>query len=804
MEQVVPSVLQRLRASDIIRMAGLTTASLGQEYYRTGAVHSPCCRGAHITGVVEVPLVATFLSSRKDADGEIQAHVSTCCYAVEVELRSPASWLSACQCSPGSTSLCSHAAALLYHWLARSSAFAVAAPPYAQLPQEQEEIVPQKRASMSNSPNTSKPTRSFNAAKPVVAQRGPTPLGNVTDILTQIGLSELRSIAREYDLVTNGMNKQQLVEEIVAGMHQPEAVRRVAATLEKPQRQLLAALALAGGAMTDDEMRGLFERFALGLPGQLQGVLVALQSKGLLLRTSLNSSPQQRIGLSGALLDVGWYVPAEVRSALRISMPITPFDVQRRGEDDTTPVVMLAEPYRLLAELLLVARALDGYQLDSDEERGERLLRASTIAALSRPGGSPSSDGSTAVPPPADTPSEALLSSLLAVSERTPAFLRFAVSLLRLTDILHKDDGGTPFLRVLPNAAQVLLGHSHAEVLRELFELWLTQASYENLIDLQEDGLRLRCRTASLNSPILRPGELDAENSEARQSLVALLAQAPRNQWINFSAFARFIYRLNPLFLQKRQHFFSTPHWWLQQEEGRPLRPTQLNDWLHAEAHYLARLIRGPLYWWGACDFALSQDGRLLAFRLTSLADWLFDGLEAEDTRPMFAQALEIGNSEEVLVYCDVRAWPLIALMETFAETAGVRNAHLCYRLTPKAFGNALGRGVRPTELFTVLRAAYEEQPGNVLSQLLAQLERWAANYGRIRVYTGVTLLETADAMVMRELSATTSLDEQIVQSVHPTLHILKKFGSERLVENLKRHGQAPLVHDEEFLYGAE
>ena len=55
MENVVPGHLQRLRAADIIRMAGLAAASVGQEYYRSGAVHSTSRRGALLLGVVELP-----------------------------------------------------------------------------------------------------------------------------------------------------------------------------------------------------------------------------------------------------------------------------------------------------------------------------------------------------------------------------------------------------------------------------------------------------------------------------------------------------------------------------------------------------------------------------------------------------------------------------------------------------------------------------------------------------------------------------------------------------------------------------
>ena len=124
--------------------------------------------------------------------------------------------------------------------------------------------------------------------------------------------------------------------------------------------------------------------------------------------------------------------------------------------------------------------------------------------------------------------------------------------------------------------------------------------------------------TAAGNDPrfgaccaILRIGELEAENSEARQAIVALLAQVPLHQWIHFPAFARFVYRLTPLFLQRRQRLFSSPHWWIEQE-GRLLHPLQWQDWLRAEFSYLTELLCGPLHWWGICDLALAPDGRLL------------------------------------------------------------------------------------------------------------------------------------------------------------------------------------------------
>ena len=814
MDDVVPSALQRLRAADIIRMAGLAVASMGQEYCRIGAVRATMRRGAKLLGIVDTShLGDVSLPGARGTAAADQGPVEQRRCSVEVEIQSSSTWHASCTCSPNTVAMCRHAAALLYQWLAHPNTFVA---PSSSDFRTSSRTAPAKREGGNQA--TGGQSRALQSARQggqvayTVKMRGPTPSANLVDILSQNGLSELRSIAREYDIATGGQHKQQLAEAIAGALRQPELVRRSASTLEKPQRQLLATLTLAGGSLSDEDLRSLYERFSFGPADSLQGILLSLQSKGLLFRTSLNSSPQQRIGLSGMLYDVGWYVPAEVQAVLRVSVPITPFDVEKKadGGDGVADHIQIqqVEAYSLLADLLLVARALDGYRMEHYDERDERAggMRGMNTLATLRSFSAGAHDEKTLVAPPGGLPSATALERLQSDVPRTAQFLRFAFRLLRLADLLHKDDGGMPgSLRLLPNAARLLLGPASAEVARDLFELWLTHAGYEELFDLQEEGLQLKCRTTPLNNPILRPGELEAENSEARQLLVALVAQAPLNQWVSFSAFARFIYRLNPTFLQKRQRLFPSPHWWLEQEEGRPLQPAQMGDWMREEGHYLARLLRGPLHWWGISDLALSGDGRLLAFRLTPVAGLLLNGVEPVEQEVEEAQerapVLDVLETGELLVESRTDSWPLIELIEDFAEVAGVRGGRLCYRLAPGSLAEALGRGQQPGNLLKLLRkiAKDEEDSNSPLSCLLAQLEGWIASYGRVRLYTGVSMVEVADNLVMRELSATTSLEEQIVKSITPTLMILTKQGMERIVEDLKRRGQSPLLHEEDY-----
>ncbi len=805
MQNVVPDVLQRLRATDIIHMAGLTVASLGQEYSRIGSFRETKRQGARVSGILEIPSTAYALAAwdKNETAQKVQekAEKQLLC-SVDVEIKNTSEWVCHCSCDSPATTLCAHAAALLYHWIGRPAAFHLDANSTSPVRNSVEEY--------RSAPSTSNEEKAEVAAVEVARQNSLASSmiirysTDLTNVLMQLGLSELRGIAREYEIVTNGMTKSQISEKLVEVLKQPEAVRRVAGTLEKSQRQLLAALILAGGVITDEDLRSLFERFSLGQPGQLQRVLLILQGKALLFRTSMSSYATPPLGsLGGALLDVGWYVPVEVRLSLRVSVPVTGFDVAQEDEKYGVPLLQYAEPYRVLADLLLVARALDGYQLGPDDNWSLRsqALRSSESSMYAR--ATTSSDRSVQIQPPEDAPSPALISSLQGVISRPAGFLRFAVRFLRLANIVYKDEAGKPALRILQTSAQFLLGSSSMEMLRDLFELWLHKSSYSDLFDLQNDGLRLCCRAAPLGVPILRADELDTENSEARQTLVSLLAQTPFDQWISFQAFARFVYRLDPLFLQKRQRLFSSPHWWFEQESKRPLKPLQLNDWSRAEVFYIAHLLSGPLHWWGACDIARASDGRLLAFRLTPLAGWLLNAQtfepSADDLSPVSAEQLCVISDDEILIPCSVKAWPIIEILETYTQATGVQQDQLRYRLTPAALSSAFGRGLHPARLVELLRSLPSLMDDGHLSQLLRQLEQWLASYGRVRIYTGVKLLETTDAVVMRELSATTSLDTHVVQSLHPNLLVLKKTAFEPVIDELKRRGQPPLLHDEDF-----
>lgn len=802
MDDVVLGALQRLREADVVGMAGLTGASLGQEYFRRGYISLMKRGGTRLLGVVTLPETFSEVGEERQEEGHAAGDASLLQFEVAVDVVSGAACQVVCSCGRQAAFICTHAAALLYQWIRRPQSFLSLRPlPGAGVvpPFEPQEGIAVRRSHNSQVVSASRsPSPARASTSPTFPHRRPT-VSTVSETLAQFGLSELRAVAREYGIELAGLNKQQLIETLNVTLCQAETIRRMVGTLEKPPRQLLAAFALAGGLMSDEDLRGLFERFSLGRAHSLQEMLVVLQAKLLIVRTSFHQAVHQHFTPGLAPLDPNWYIPREVHEALHITLPITSFNVEApsgSGDDLALPTLRLATRERLLADLLLIARALDGLPAGLEEKRAPR-----TGSLLS--GGRSSADGSLALPPPADQPAPALLEALTAQLERSPTFLRFAVHLLRLAEIVDVEEKWEQRLHILPDAAQLFLGPARDDVLRRLFVRWAEQISYAELAALTDHGLRVRCRATPLNQPDLRRGELEQENSEARQDVLALLAQVAVGEWMNFSAFARFFYRLRPTFLQRRQHLFPSPHWWIEQEEGHPLHPVQLADWLKAEGRYLASLIKGPLHWWGLCDIALSGDEHLQAFRVTPLAHFLLRSQPAGEyemlPEPVADQAVAftVSADGQLLAGCWPDNWPLLASIERFAEPRGIQDGRLLYALTAHSLSQAMSHGHDPQELLTLLRMNSAPDEEEARRRLLLDMERRITNYGRIRLYTDVAFLQTADSSVMQHLAAITSVEQQALRPIQPTLVLLKRQGVDRLLEELKRRGQTPLLHEE-------
>src|SRR5260370_3123286 len=207
MYDIIPGALERQSESDIVSMAGLMVASLGQEYYRKGAVHATKRQGALLSGIVEVSNTipnqnASTTNSTLESQQAIFPTLDS--YFTEVELRDRISCNVTCSCKQStvqSAVVCSHAAALLFYWLAHPLNFQKAPHTHpSPAPQLFEQSSVQSPVENDNVMTETKHSQAPAQTRPLQALQTSLPFSNTFEILVQLGLSELRAVARAYDI----------------------------------------------------------------------------------------------------------------------------------------------------------------------------------------------------------------------------------------------------------------------------------------------------------------------------------------------------------------------------------------------------------------------------------------------------------------------------------------------------------------------------------------------------------------------------------------------------------------------------
>src|SRR5579883_3291228 len=165
MDDVVPSVLQRLREADIVGMAGLAGASLGQEYCRRGFISLMKRQGVRLSGVVTLPAAFSEAEGEQEA-GELReeepAETASQQFELTVEVVSNSACQVVCSCGKQATLICPHAAALLYQWINRPLSFTALPPlPGAEaalnLPDEHRERTAVPRSQHTHIPSSLRP-----------------------------------------------------------------------------------------------------------------------------------------------------------------------------------------------------------------------------------------------------------------------------------------------------------------------------------------------------------------------------------------------------------------------------------------------------------------------------------------------------------------------------------------------------------------------------------------------------------------------------------------------------------------------
>ncbi len=377
-------------------------------------------------------------------------------------------------------------------------------------------------------------------------------------------------------------------------------------------------------------------------------------------------------------------------------------------------------------------------------------------------------------------------------------------------------------LVVPPGGLETLAAESITDLLFKLVTAYMNLNSWSELEPLLHSDPAL----ALFRNHILHyaePVHMRTDVAHIRQALQAVLAWLPVGAWHDTHTVLTSLHRLFPELPTPTAGVafgWEQLTWWLSRSDGHGgwiyLDRNSTPDWMRGLGKLVATMISGPLVWLGLAE-ATAIDGTLLGgarldppagFRLTPLGGALLGNRPTEiatlplvpvGAKPPVKEALAARvrpDGADLLLLLDPRAVPLDELITIgrFAEPVRVDPELSTYRLTARAVRQAFEGGLTAADVAGSLRGL----TGDALSPASDErLQGWWEAYGRLRFYSGVTLIRFSDDFTLTELLTTTDLGSLILYQFSPRLVAVPETAVDRLLADLARAGHTPRVVDD-------
>lgn len=725
------TALLRLREADVVRLCGLEATARGLELAAQRAVSAGRRTDSRLEAAVADEEVVCAVSVELPEDGAPRAGWWRCSH----DSVTPTLPTGPSAPAPG----CAHVAAVLTAWIRTPGDFAAPPDDTANILRDAVRIPP-PRSRLAQPPLLASPA----------TRRTPT-RSSLADELAHLPATEVIAMARRVlGVATDEHEARTLLTGI---LRDPRQLAALLARLDPGAVTLLADIELLGAAVTAADLDALAER--IGRPhSALRADLAVLERHGLVFRSASAATVSAGSGHSWRQF-TGWRIPPEIRAAHTPYPPLATLTTT----DPHGPPLLPAPPGSTTSERPRAARIQRG-------SARPLCLALALLARAPRPF-SPLTTSSTNPAPakPAASRTDRQPFPLLAGELAPSVLVEFARSAGVPPAVARLARRLLLWARETPDAAPLLDLASVPAAERALallagFRLWRTIEAPAELADLATPESPVRVRF-DLAHEALRPAALAAEAAGARAIVLRLLERIEPGAWYTLDDFARLVWRVAPLFLRSRQVTYATPAWWLERRaDGRPLRPTDRDEWLDGEGAYLRSLLAGTLAAWGAIDIALNADNSPAAFRLTPFGRALLAGTPPDVADPITPPAAGWGPPVLLTRDTSLAVHPLAAgatlldVLSQWARVAEIAGGRLVYALDADLACAAFDRGTTPGALLAALDAV--PTAARAATAIRAHLTAWRARYGSSRIETGWTLIEARDEATLAEALAQT------------------------------------------------
>lgn len=363
---------------------------------------------------------------------------------------------------------------------------------------------------------------------------------------------------------------------------------------------------------------------------------------------------------------------------------------------------------------------------------------------------------------------------------------------------------GTP-VRVNEQAKRAFLQCPPAEQLGILFD------AYVDLLDWQEIWELIHAASPQLKMvrkvggyQFVLPGATSTaagQMTKLRQAMLQVLAWLPEERWISVEELCKLFYCIAPTFNQLwavsgTGGYPYQPGWYFTWE-GRVLGH-EPEDWGRLVGNCLGFLLVGPLNWFGVAD--VHVDGSALSHvRLHGLAH-LFRHASPpiELDRAVAAAGPAVLVTAPPVVTGDTIKLKSLAgnaalVLEQIAQPETLQLNNVVYRLDVARVHAAFERGASVDSLAEEWERCFGARlPAEIQKRLAA----WWQQYGQVRLYQNLTLIEFADDYALAEMRAVTAIDDLLLVEISPRAVVIPATAVESLYAALQKAGYTPKLTD--------